>query len=542
MVRLKRLALGAILFLGLALACEGSTPITTRMPSPVPTAPAPSVSPTPTSVGLSPRAFAFGVEYMVPGLAQIYTQAGARSTRPASNTFGWGNLEPTVPRAPGQHDYQWSKVDRYIVEYQGAGFNQIQIYTTANNKWASSKPKNHFPDDQFLDDYADYLFNLVERYDGDGERDAPGLKFPVLDYVIEAEWTEFFPGTTDEYLQLLTMAHRAVKRANRQARVWLVPLMMIDVFDRNPNADEIAKRAKTNWQFRHPVAETQKLLTHPELFDVIEIHSLGDYTELEATAQWLRAEMKKNGYEKPIFVGDALGISQFVWPINPRAVTSLATDADFLTFAPIRPTDALRVVKLLDTMKDQKSLDHDAAMRWFRAEHAKALVKKFVTAINAGYVGMNVWALADWDLFQQVRLTGNWFFMGMIDAQPGLVQWTPGAPRPAYYTLKLAIEKLRDHSTVEPLNVDPNTVAYRFLVRGKPIIVAWNEPGRIYFPGESEPTTKASLPVNAARATVTHIVTEIGPSAPRVETMSTADGKLMLTLDSTPVFVEPVAQ
>jgi hypothetical protein len=479
---------------------------------------------------------------MLPGLAAIYGQTGVCSTRPAGETFGWGAIEPNAPSAPGQHDYQWSKVDRHIVEYQADGFDQIQIYTTAWNAWASSKPKDYFPDTQFLGDYEDYIFNLVERYDGDGDRDAPDLKYPVLDYVIEREWTEFFPGTTDEYLQLLTIAHRAVKRANPQARVWLVPLMMIDVFDNNPGAEEIAKRAKINRPLRHPIAETQKLLTRPDLFDVVEIHSLGDYTELDATAAWLRAEMKKNGYEKPIFIGDGLGISLFVWPISPRALTANATDTDFLTFAPIRPNDALRAVKLLEAMKDANAPEHDAATQWFRAEHAKALVKKLVTAINAGYTGMNAWAIADMVALQQPRVSGSGFFMGMMEAQPGLGTWTPGMPRPAYYALKQTVEKLKGYSSVERLNVGQGMYTYRFTVRGRLVIVTWNEPGRIYFPGETEPTMRASLPINAARATVTHTITAIGASTPRVETVNAVGGTLTLMLDSAPVFVEPTTQ
>jgi len=543
MSRSKRLLLGALAFAAFVLACAPTTPVATRLPTASPSAPpATSTRSTAATPAAGVRAFAFGVEYMVPGLAQIYAQAGARSTRAAGATFGWGTLEPNAPRAPGQHDYRWSNADRYVAEYQAAGFDQIQLYTTANNKWASSKPKNHFPDAEFLDDYEDYIFNLVERYDGDGKNDAPGLNYPVLDYVIESEWTGYFPGTTDEYLQLLTIAHRAVKRANPNARVWLVPLMMIDVFDSNPSADEIAKRAKTNWPFRHPIPETQKLLTHPDLFDVIEIHSLGDYTELEATAAWLRAEMRKNGYAKPIFIGDALGISQFVWPISPRALTPNATDADFLTFAPIRPNDALRVIQLLEALKDAHAPDHDAATRWFRAEHAKALVKKFAAAIHAGYAGMNAWAVADGALLQQPRVTGDWFFMGMIEAQPGLVTWTPGAPRPAYYALKQTIEKLDGYSSVERWRVGQSVYAYGFVVRGKPVIVMWNEPGRIYFPGETEPTTKANLPINAARAIVARTITEIGGSTPRVETVNVTNGVVSLTLDSTPIFVEPEAK
>jgi hypothetical protein len=529
----------------LILACDYAAPTGTATPAtPSTISSAPTISNPQTANNLgaasadSLSSFAFGVEYAVPGLAQIYAQSGAHSTRAAAETFGWDQVEPRVPVA-GQHKYAWAKVDGYITEYQNAGFSQIQIYTTAFNHWASSKPKHYFPDAEYLDDYENYIFSLVERYDGDGQDDAPGLKYPVLDYVIEREWTEFFPGTTDEYLQLLTIAHRAAQRANPNVRVWLVPLMMIDVFDRNPSAEQIAQRATVNYTFRHPIVEAQKLLTHPELFDVIEIHALGDYTELEATATWLRAEMKKNGYGKPIFVGDAMGISQGIWATDLRALTPNATDSDFLTFAPLRPNDAIRFIDLLDAMKEAGNPQREAATRWFRAEHAKALPKKIAAAMNAGYAGMNVWALADIPLLQQPRITGDWFFMGMIESQMGLGTFTPGEPRPAYYALKMTVEKLSGATSVEKLDVGGSIVAYRFVVRGNPLIIIWNEPGRIYFPGETEPTVTVNLPSVATNVTVTRVITELGISTPHVETIQAIDGKVPLTLDSTPEFIEP---
>lgn len=538
----------SLLILLLLLGCARTTPapaptLTARSSTlPAPTQLPPQIStasPTPATSSTTLRPFAFGVEYALPGLAAIYGQTGARATRAAAETFGWGELEPSAPRAPGQHDYAWSKVDRYISEYQNAGFNQISIYTTAFNNWASSKPKHHFPDSKFMGDYEAYIANLVERYDADGKNDLPGLKYPVLDFVIEREWTEFFPGTTDEYLQLLAIAHRAVKQANPQARVWLVPLMMVDIFDRNPNAAEIERRAKINYTFRHPVGEIQKLLTHPELFDIVEIHSLADYSELDATAVWLRGEMKKNGYDKPIFIGDGMGISQMIWANSLRAFAPNATDADFLAFAPIRSNDPIRVIKLFDTMRDAKNAEHDSATRWFRSEHAKALPKKFAAAIYDGYIGMNVWALADIALLQEPRVTGSWFFMGMIEAQPGLNTWTPGSPRPAYYALKTTIEKLSDASSVDRLNVGGTVIAYRFIVRGNPVIVAWNEPGRIFFPGENEPKVSVNLPVAAASAKVMRVITDVGVSIPRIDAVQSSNGIIALTLDSTPVFIEP---
>jgi hypothetical protein len=58
----------------------------------------------------------------------------------------------------------------------------------------------------------------------------------------------------------------------------------------------------------------------------------------------------------------------------------------------------------------------------------------------------------------------------------------------------------------------------------------------LFFPDERAPSAKATLPINAARATITRANTDGGS---RVETLNASNGALTLTLDSTPVFIEP---
>ena len=70
-------------------------------------------------------------------------------------------------------------------------------------------------------------------------------------------------------------------------------------------------------------------------------------------------------------------------------------------------------------MKETGNPQHDTATRWFRAEHAGALPKKFAAAMNAGYAGMNLWALADIPILQTPRITSDWFYMGMIELTDG---------------------------------------------------------------------------------------------------------------------------
>jgi hypothetical protein len=49
-----------------------------------------------------------------------------------------------------------------------------------------------------------------------------------------------------------------------------------------------------------------------------------------------------------------------------------------------------------------------------------------------------------------------------------------------------------------------------------------------------------TLPLQSDRARVSHIVTEVDQTVPRVETMDTSQGRLEFTLTEFPVIVEPL--
>ena len=67
--------------------------------------------------------------------------------------------------------------------------------------------------------YATWLSDLVERYDGDGVNDMPGLTLPITHYEIlnEPEMNSpeltFFIGTAKEYAVILNVSYTAVKTA-----------------------------------------------------------------------------------------------------------------------------------------------------------------------------------------------------------------------------------------------------------------------------------------------------------------------------------------
>ena len=68
-----------------------------------------------------------------------------------------------------------------------------------------------------FDDYKNFLLKLVERYDGDGIDDMPGLKMPIKYYEIlnepdlNADFLKFFKGKHEDYVKILKESYNTIK-------------------------------------------------------------------------------------------------------------------------------------------------------------------------------------------------------------------------------------------------------------------------------------------------------------------------------------------
>ena len=69
----------------------------------------------------------------------------------------------------------------------------------------------------------EFITALVERYDGDGLDDMPGLLFPMLHYQVcnEAYNELFWAGTVEEYGAHLKRLRQAARRACPQVKIIL---------------------------------------------------------------------------------------------------------------------------------------------------------------------------------------------------------------------------------------------------------------------------------------------------------------------------------
>lgn len=523
----------AILVLA-TLACAGPGQVT-YIPS---TVASKTISPTnnPTA-GFHP--FTIDIEYAIPGLGQAYATTGISGAKPQPIYGMWGLIEPH----PGQ--YNWKPLDDLVIEYQKAGFRDIQLLITAESPWASKDPPallhpgDTFPKDEYLDDYAGFVKGFVERYDGDGVDDAPGLIYPIHEYGIEREFTGFWPGTAEEYVRLLRIAYSAIHQADSSASVLLVALFVGDVFDGSPTEAEIQKRLIQPQSFRKSYSEIKTILAACDAYDIVDFHSLGNYTEIPLTAAWIRNELASCGSQKPIWIGDAFSMSPLV-SFNGRP------------FSPATASTRQQVIDTLKTITDSTSPDYASNLAWLQAEMARGLVQKIVVSAGEGIIGINIGNLEDWKTgipavdAAAVPSLGTSLFMGMMDTSvtsrstgPQLPNYrSPGQTRPAFFALKLVNEKIHGFTSVNKLEVGSGVWAYRFETPGGLVLVLWYDDGKLYLPGQQLPSIMLSLPFASANALLTWTPTQEGQAVPKTAVLSTIDGKLSFTLDKTPVFIQ----
>jgi hypothetical protein len=224
------------------------------------------------------------------------TKLGVTWDRPHPGPFIWGSIE----KERGKYD--WREVDRYVQEAQHYSFATLAtVWPFARwdqSGWGEVGPggivferemgtSRHKPYD--MDAYQAFVSALVERYDGDGEGDMPGLKFPIKYWEASNEpsmqdgFNTFFNGSSEDYLEILKATYQAVKDADPEAKVLHAGMAGMDP-----------------WMvsFWEPIFEEGS-----QYFDIANIHSIGASEELNVPE--FRELLSQHSIAKPIWVTEA---------------------------------------------------------------------------------------------------------------------------------------------------------------------------------------------------------------------------------------------
>ncbi|MEW6220977.1 MAG: hypothetical protein AB1634_15800 [Thermodesulfobacteriota bacterium] len=189
----------------------------------------------------------------------------------------WERFEP-VPTQGDPSRYQWKTLDDHVRGLQELGLDAV--FLLAPTAQLTAEPSGlasaggGLPAAQSLPAWERFLAAAFDRYNHDGAGDMPGLTRPF------ATWQVGRPPAAPQ-LALLQAAQRA------KARV-------------GPGITIVLAAARDEG--------LREVLRHPELFDAVDLgpgDGRGfDPGVLAGSVAWLRQEMAKNGYAKPIWCLD----------------------------------------------------------------------------------------------------------------------------------------------------------------------------------------------------------------------------------------------
>ena len=145
--------------------------------------------------------------------------------RPHPGPFVWNNIEKE------EGVFSWDKVDKYVTYAQNHNQKTIAtIWPYSNWEQKSCKRKKgrspfgkkfakYLSKPCSMENYKKFLLALVDRYDGDGQNDMPGLTKPIIYWEImnEPEFRMFFKGTEDDFVEIFNFSSKLIKSNQKDA-------------------------------------------------------------------------------------------------------------------------------------------------------------------------------------------------------------------------------------------------------------------------------------------------------------------------------------
>ncbi len=526
----KAAASAWIASLVMLLACGQAATITGSAVPPIA-----SSAPTPISKLQTRSPILIGTEYIlientgrISTLAEMLAPIGLQMAKPLPETIAWGKMQKS-PDAT----IDFSRLDVFIKEFQEAGFRDFLIALKSNSAWGSKNAsqilsKNPSPKLEYMAAYAQWIYSVVERYDADGVADMPGLLFPVRYYEIGSEFSSYEPEPVADYLEMLGQAYVAAHRANEQTIVAHAAFLTTLAFVDSPGVSEYETAFTGIPDQTHSLTDIRQVLDRPELFDVVNVHSLGDPYEIDDIAAWLDYEMALRGYDKDIIISDT-GTTPF---ISWGPATACDRDPNYMGRI-IPPAVEADRCRLADYFSKLLAGD-ESTLRWTQAFVAEDVVKRVVLAADQEIVMINTAFTEDlfWQklpLFQAGAGTSAW---------AGLVNVEDQEYRIGFYALQQLIGHLNNYESISRLDLGDNSIRVYEVARPEQRLwIVWYDPGNLILPGDPVPETNVQIDIGASTTTVERLITQFGQIAPNRVVRPTEGGSITLTISPTPVFI-----
>lgn len=486
---------------------------------------------------------------------------------------GWGTMQPHQEDA-----IDFTASDEIVQRLQSRRFSLLWNFAL-NAIWATSENADCYaeplplssppildadcaPDIAHEQDLSAYVHALVERYDGDGLDDMPGLTQPIRFYAMTGEID--FPGANDnspvhgddapspfwrDSLAHLLAAHRIVYQAIHDAdptgKTNLVSSggVFWDLYADFPDypaleGPTVTARLAGDNNYGAPYSAGYQTLidllegltdeTDGPKCDYIGWHPHMGWREIPQTFAFIHAHAPG----KPIYVDD-------MW-------TNLFTDESSVTPGYAQFTDGGAAIagdfpNVLLPDYDGIRLDllfNPFARAWYQGRTARQLVKSYATAFGEGAERVGFSGDVDTNLDRAFLFSGWLNLLGAF----GDSAVHPYPEEPAFWTYRLLVEKLHDFACVAeiPVSSDPRTRVYRFERPRGPVWVGWSEtggppPGLDYDAANGE---SVGFDVGQTSLLRTGIVDQVGQTEPPTALLATPTRTLTVQLGYRPLIVE----
>ncbi|GAB4111533.1 MAG: beta-galactosidase [Roseiflexaceae bacterium] len=229
----------------------------------------------------------------------------------AREELSWANIEP------GKQDWNWPYFDKRIGQLANAGYGIIGMLLTTP-EWArvpdckarakAAGALEYWCPPANPRDYADYVWTMVERYDGDGTFDAPGSpRIAAWQIWNEPSAPLTWPGSAAEYGTMLVMAYQAAKSADPSAIVTLGGVYLFDGLGTDPT-DGIKFYTEMVAQVPDSINTFDALPIHPYMTSVApdapKIHaSITLWGRLQLAQRWLNTHQGQRGV-RPLWISE----------------------------------------------------------------------------------------------------------------------------------------------------------------------------------------------------------------------------------------------
>lgn len=552
--------LGALLVLALALAC-GTRPVGASEETAQ--APAPAFLESGAWLGLSevplvPAAGAGQDE----ARARIAALAGVGSPWAETEPIAWGEVEP---RPPGSllAGYDWRSLDATVRALHEAGCLP-RLVLSPSSPWASSPPERSLhaaflrerlpaaeaeaalqaaqgvlpPRPEAWEGWQRLVREVVERYDGDGQRDMPGLLRPVLELQVldQVQRATRWRGSMDEYQRLLHAARAGALEAHPLARVAhaaLDPAGLLRAGEGAPSrwperlrAAVPALPALARLEATRGVEMLLQAMAWPDLGDAIPVVGSGSAAEDQRNLAACRELLGARGARIPLWLVQG--------PARRLARARVALPGEQVPAEEARR----REVRMASALREG---EEGPARRWLRTGTAFDLVRGAALARAAGATRVLVVGLHDTPRSVVGEEAGLLRLQGLVRpvAAPG--QPAAWGPTPSWHALRQLHRLTLGHqdASLAPLGGPGDAVVFGFAAsHERPwVAVLLPDPSEEWapMPGERSPSRIVRVPMPGGTVEVEDIALDAGP--PRRRVLEVVDGMLELELGSAPVYV-----